>query len=362
MPRVRTGRRIGMVYAMTNGADSNEVVAFRRRANGTLVRMRAYATGGSGTGAGEVSTATPQDGIDPLASQGSLALSRDGCRLFSVNAGSGSISSFRVALSGALQLADVEPSGGAQPNSLDSFGSLLYASNVGDANNGFDSNITGFRIETDGRLTRIPGATYALSTDDAQPARVIFSPDGRQLIVSELTTNRLTVFGVNGDGTLAEPTVNSSSGGGPFGSAFLATGILLVSEAGANALSSYGVASTGTLIPISRSVPSGQAATCWVVVSSDQRFAYTSNTDSGTISVYSINNGVLTLMESVASIPNTAAGPIDSGVSGDGRNFYVLNGARGSITAFRIRSDGRLVRLQVVNGLPTLGAQGLAAR
>lgn len=362
--RARTGLRAGMVYAMTNAAESNEVIAFRRRTNGTLIRMKAYATGGNGTGMREVSTATPQDGIDPLASQGSLALSRDGRFLFAVNAGSGSISSFRVAPTGALDLADVEPSGGAQPNSLNAFGSLLYVSNVGEASNNFASNITGLRIEIDGRLTRIPGATYSLSTANAQPARVIFTPDGGHLVVSELTTNHLTVFGVNGDGTLGSRVINNSSGAGPFGSIFLSSGLLLVAEAGANALSSYSVVSaSGQLVPISRSVLNGQTATCWVVAARNGLHAFTSNTGSGTIAIYSVSSmGVLTLTGSIPSIPNVAAGPIDSGVSMDGRNYYVLNGARGSITSFRIRNDGRLSRLQVIGGLPTLGAQGLAVR
>jgi len=362
MPRVSKRRQTSIVYAMTNAADSNEVVAFRRRANGTLVRVNTYATGGSGTGVREVSQATPQDGIDPLASQGSLSLSRDGRFLFAVNAGSSSISSFRVLKSGALVLADVEPSGGAQPNSLDAFGNLLYVSNVGDAFNSFDSNVTGFRVESDGRLTRIISSTRSLSTVDAQPARVIFSPTGRQLVVSELTTNRLSVFLVNGDGTLMGPTVNNSSGGGPFGSYFLSSGLLLVSEAGSNALSSYTVDANGTTRVISSSIPSGGMATCWVVASRDENFAYASNTDSGTITTYRISSsGTLAFVRTTRSVPQgMSAGPIDSGVSSDGRNFYVLNGAQGTISAFRIRGDGRLVGIQVVPGLPALGAQGLA--
>ena len=89
--------RAGMVYAMTNAAAGNEVIAFRRANDGTLTRMNAYPTGGKGTGTMKVSPATPQNGIDPLTSQGSLSFSRDGRFLFAVNAGSDSITSFRVA-------------------------------------------------------------------------------------------------------------------------------------------------------------------------------------------------------------------------------------------------------------------------
>ena len=129
-----------MAYAMTNSASCNEVIAFRRGKSGKLSRIDAFRTGGRGTGTAEVSNATPRDGVDPLASQGSLVLSRNGCLLFAVNAGSNSVSSFRVKRDGRLVLVDVDPSGGTQPNSLAVFGDLLYVANVGDAANNYNSN------------------------------------------------------------------------------------------------------------------------------------------------------------------------------------------------------------------------------
>lgn len=347
-------RRRGMVYAMTNAADNNEVIAFRRGIDGELFRENTYATGGSGTGVPVV---------DPLQSQGSLILSPDGCFLFAVNAGSDSISSFRVDEHGDLTLADVEPSGGFMPNSLAVYRHLLYVTNVGDPANQIDSNVVGFRVERDGRLTPISGATSALSTPDAQPASVVFSPDGKLLAVTELSNNRISVFQVNRDGTLTGPIVNESSGDGPFGAEYLSTGVLLVSEAGANALSSYFANEEGILNVISASVQNGQTAVCWVVASINERFAFTSNTGSGTITTYHINdNGSLELQSIVYSTLEGIAAPIDSGVSSDGCNYYVLNGDQGTISVFAIERKGRLIRIQVVEdtGLPTVGAQGLA--
>lgn len=365
MQRVKGRSVTGMVYSMTNAAEGNEVIAFRRGVNGKLTRMKAYTTGGNGTGTQAVSPVTPQNGIDPLASQGSLILSRDGCLLFVVNAGSDSISSFRVASSGALTLVGVVHSGGAQPNSLSMYDDILYVSNVGNAENNYDSNITGFEVNKDGSLSQIIGATYSLSTDDAQPASVVFSPHGRKLVISELTTNRLSVFNVDKDGTLTGPTVNNSSGGGPFGSYFLSNGVLLVTEAGVNALSSYTVAADGTLATLSASVKSGQIATCWVVPTRYEHYAYTSNTASGTVTVYRIRNKrTLSVVRNVKSTADEAGAPIDSGVSRDGSNFYVLNGNQGSISVFKIGKDGHLIRVQVIRntGLPELGSQGLAVR
>ncbi|MEN6348993.1 MAG: beta-propeller fold lactonase family protein [Syntrophomonas sp.] len=341
---------------MTNAAIRNEVVAFRRGHNGTLTLMNTYETGGGGTG---------EHIVDPLGSQGSLILSHNDRFLFAVNAGSNSISSFQVSKNGKLTLVDVESSGGVMPNSITVFRNLLYVTNVGDPENNIASNITGYHVNNDGSLTHIDGSEHSLSTSNSVPACVVFSPDGRQLVVSELNTNRLSVFKVKIDGTLMGPTINNSSGEGPFGLTFLSTGVLLVAEAISNALSSYTVNDNGTLNVISTSVQNGQTATCWVVHSRLQHFAYTSNTGSGTITTYRIkNNGTLALLKIVYSTQKEIAAPIDSGVSKDGCNFYVLNGNQGSITAFCIGNDGHLIQLQVIKntGLPTLGAQGLAVR
>ncbi|WP_366921552.1 lactonase family protein [Metallumcola ferriviriculae] len=355
---------LGTVYVMTNSRINNEVVAFRRGPDGTLSLIDAYKTGGHGTGTRRVSPETPGGAVDPLASQGSIALSDDKRFLFAVNAGSNNISSFRRNVTGELILVDKVPSGGLQPNSLAVHEKLLYVSNAGSDTNGSDSNITGFRIGARGELNRVPNSESSLSTPNAHPASVVFTPDGSQLVVSELTTNHLSVFDVKPDGTVSRRTVNRSSGAGPFGSYFLPSGLLLNSEAGTNALSSYTVSPDGILNVISGSVESGQMATCWVVATRNERFAYTSNTGSGTISFYSINtDGTLELVENIPSTPEGSpmGAPIDSGVSRDQRNFYVLNGNQGSISVFQINSVGQLIRLQVIDSeeVPTLGAQGL---
>ncbi|ABY44006.1 MULTISPECIES: lactonase family protein [Bacillus] len=357
--------RASMVYMMTNNEVMNHIVAFHMDTNGMLTFVGSYRTYGRGTGIKEVSTETANDGIDPLASQGSLTLSRDGRFLFAVNAGSHSISSFIIADNGVPIFVDVKPSGGAQPNSIGVYDNLLYVSNVGNAANNFASNITGFHIDDKGNLTPIPGSTHALSTFNAQPAQVFFTLDGSKIVVSELTSNHLSVFHVNKDGTVTGPIVNDSYGKGPLGAYFLASGILLVTEAVSNALSSYSLSNDGTLHVISGSVQNGYKTACWVITTKDERFAYTTNTLSGTISTYQIApNGVLSVVRHITSTPpGTAPGlPMDVGVSKDGRHFYTLNGNQGTVSVFNIQSDGSLVRLQVVasSNFPYFGSQGLA--
>src|SRR2546429_6374258 len=63
------------VYTLTNQVAGNAVAVFDRAADGTLTAAGTIATGGTGTGGG-------------LGSQGAVALSDDGRRPFSSDAGS----------------------------------------------------------------------------------------------------------------------------------------------------------------------------------------------------------------------------------------------------------------------------------
>jgi len=358
---------MGTVYVMTNEAEGNRIAAFNKKKDGTLSLLAFYNTFGKGTGRSEVSPIALNEGIAPLQSQGSLAVSSDKRFLFAVNGGSNTITSFRITQYGNLINADVVPSGGFHPNSIALCGRLLYVTNVGNEANGYNSNVTGFRYTNSGLLYKIPNSSQQLSTLTAQPATAVFSPDGLHLVVTELNTDKISVFNVKCDGRLTRPTVNISNGAGPFGAEFLCSGILIVAESGRNALSSYSLYCNGTLGVISGSVANGQKGTSWVTVSKEQCNAYTSNVESGTISTYSIDRcGILHLTGSIMSTPeNYPMGlPIDSDISRDGRFFYVLNGNQGTISAFKIDCNGQLNRIQYLDyvELPTLGTQGLVYR
>jgi hypothetical protein len=100
-------------YVMTNDAQGNEVVAFEHREEGgehTVTEIDRVATDGLGTGELELPSLKPDDGVDPLLSQGSLH--RAGEHLLAVNAGSGSVSVFHVEDDGTLVLRHVQDTGG----------------------------------------------------------------------------------------------------------------------------------------------------------------------------------------------------------------------------------------------------------
>ena len=133
--------------------------------------------------------------------------------------------------------------------------------------------------------------------------------------------------------------MQNSNGQTPFGFAFDRRGHAIVSEAfggAASALSSYDVNRRGVIRTLSNSVDAtGQQAACWVVITRNGRFAYTTNTASGTLSSYAINrDGTLRLIASVAA--TTSAGPIDMDLSNDSQTLFVLNAGANTLQSFGI--------------------------
>ncbi len=337
------------LFSMTNG-EQNAIIDMRRFHQGALRFIGAFPTCGAGTG---------EPVVDPLVSQGSVAVSPDGQFLFVVNASGDTISVFSIGC-GQPVLLDVASARGVGPVSLAYFHGLLYVANRGDKKH--PSNIAGFRVRGNGHLLPIEGAVYPLTQPDAQPACLAFSPCGRYLVVSERTTNLLDLFGVEPCGSLELFSINRSSGASPFGLTFTREGVLLVSEAGPNALSSY-VVEFAALRTVSPSVPNGQQATCWVAATPNGRRAYTTNAGTGNISQYDIfSHGELAYIESVPSIPTGTGAPIDCAIDSSGRFLYALNGNQGTISVLRIEHEGNLSFLCLYQNicLPTVGAQGLA--
>lgn len=336
------------VYTANNSPDGNRVLVYDRF-GGALVFDRSFPTGGMGTGGG-------------LGNQGGVTLD-DAGHLFVVNAGSNELSVFELARQ-ALVLTDIVPSGGEMPISVTANGDIVYVLNAGNG-----GSITGFEIDGDGRLTPIPGSTQPLSgADMTGPAQVGFSPDGAFLVVTEKASSLIDVFPVDGAGVAGAAVVNASNGMTPFGFAFRDDGTLVVSEAfggatDAAALSSYSINPDGTLATISASVPDTESAACWAVITRNGRYAYTTNTASGTVSGYRMNvAGSLTLLDADGETGIAGGGPIDAALSENSRYLFVLNAGTDDLSVFFVRqNNGGLISVGMVPGLPD-GANGLAAR
>jgi len=341
--------RGGAVYTTTNAAGPNSVVVYQRLSDGTLNPGGLVPTGGSGTGAG-------------LGSQGAVVLSDSNRWLFVVNAGSDEITVFEVERDG-LEFADKVSSGGHTPISVTVHGRLVYVLNAGTPN-----NITGFLLNSEGKLISIPGSTRTLSAPAVGPAQVQFSPDGDLLVVTEKGANLIDVFPVGPNGLPGTRVSTASHGTTPFGFAFGKRNQLLVSEAfggapNASAMSSYLAHDDGSLTLVTGSAPTNQSAACWVVVNNSGRLTYATNTGSSSITGFHVGpGGELAILNADGRTGVTPAGsaPIDEAFSNDGRFLYALTSTVAGISGFRVEHDGSLIPTGNVSAPAT--ASGLAAR
>jgi 6-phosphogluconolactonase (cycloisomerase 2 family) len=343
-PVAAGGGGTAAVYALTNAAAANSVAVFDRAADGALTPAGTVPTGGRGTGGG-------------LGSQGALVLEQG--RLFAVNAGSDSVSALAVR-GGRLELLDVAPSGGSMPVSVTAHGRLVYVVNAG-----APAGISGFRLTGRG-LVPIPGSSRPLSTASPGPAQIEFTPDGRRLVVTEKATNRIVVYDVLDRGVAGPPQVSPSAGQTPFGFAFDPRGHAIVSEAyggapDASVLSSYAIGASA--VALDPNVATTETAACWVVVTRDGRYAYTTNTGSGSVSGFAVGrDGSLELLDADGRTGVTGPGssPTDAALTKNGRFLYVLNSGTHTIAGFAVGRDGALAGVGSTGGLPA-GAVGLVA-
>jgi 6-phosphogluconolactonase len=356
----------GHVYVLDNNlTGSNSITVFNRARDGHLSQAETTNIGGLG------SVVAFADGTE-----GSLILSANRRRLFAADAGSDQVSVVDVR-HGRLNPVGVFASGGAGPVSLTFADDLLYVLNAANASPAA-ANVAGFHVDESGKLHPIPGATRPLSAPHPNPAQVLLDPEHHILLVSEKGTNLIDLYDVASDGSLSGPTSVLSVGAVPFGMAFVAgeRHSLIVADAlgGPNntgAATAYRVADDHISL-INGPVPDHQIAPCWMVVTRNGRFAYTSNADSQTISAYSVRpDGHISLLDANGATATTPSNtfPLEEALSRNSRFLYVLDSRLlltpprpATLSGWRIRSDGHLTSVVDPSAITLpLTAIGLAA-
>ena len=345
----------GAVFTMTNSSSGNEVIVFNRGADGSLEQVGSFSTQGLGTGT-------------TLGNQGAVTLTRSGRRLIVVNPGSNDFTLFRVVPDG-LEFIQRVASGGQQPVSVAQRGNLIFVLNAG-GNNGGTDNISGFRLNEQGTIDRVPFSTQRLSQAVTDPTQIAFNREGTTLIVTEKASNTINLFSVNFDGSLNSGTPQTISGTTPSGFAVGDRGRIFVSEATSNttnagAISSFEFNSVGGLQPISTSLPTLQTGPNSLVLTNNGQLGFVGNSTSGTISGFRVaSDGSISLLQPNGISANTGNGssPIEMAVSSDSRFLFTLNSGTNQLSGFDISSNGTLGPLNpAINGLPS-GLNGLAAQ
>lgn len=404
----------GAVYAMANGFSGNSIVSYGRNDDGTLTFLGDFPTGdlGAAFDGGE--------GLDPLISAYALERSRDGKFLLAVNAGSNTITVFRINNDYTLTVVDSESTFGVGPNSIAQYGNKVYVSNI-DEDGSFsgepdqEGNIAAYTIDSQGNLTPNLGSNRSLG---GRPSALRISPDGRFLVGAMInsgsaalasgSTDELVVYRINSSGSLSpNPVGNGAStlpGNAENRNLPSAIGFEIVYENGANyvvvtearefqadgtppafpnlqtgSVSTWRIESHGGLTPINLDVITGTSFTdgertaCWLAFSKDQRYFWVSNALESTISTFEFSNGTINLLNRVeaagnppaSSDPGTAFantdGWIDLYVSEDGRYLYQLYGLAGTIGVFKIEGTGLKLVEEVSGDLPETNTQGIVA-
>jgi 6-phosphogluconolactonase (cycloisomerase 2 family) len=133
----------------------------------------------------------------------------------------------------------------------------------------------------------------------------------------------------------------------------------VVSEA-SGSVSSYQVNGNAFSV-ISPAIVNTQVAACWIAISNNGKFAYTTNAGSGSISSYAIaDDGSLTLLNATAGLTGAGSSPVDMAFSNNGSFLYALANGAHTITIFQMGADGSLNNLGTVS-VP-VGVAGLAAQ
>jgi 6-phosphogluconolactonase len=379
-PTKATKAGAGWVFTATNDPKGNAVIVFKRGADGKLTQAATVPTGGNGI------ASEPPFGFPIVDSSGSINLTSNGKLLFVVNAGSNTVTSFRVTSSG-LQRAAVVSTHGTLPISLASSGNLLYVVNE------VSENIYGWTFTSSGALHPVAASNRKLTAvtptgkkDKVGVAAGIgFSADGAVVAVTERglprTYGEIDTFAI-GQGGGAGPSQPYATKGvaNPFG--FSAVGkYLLVSNAGfvatpsgampnpadfsqfTGSAATYKVSDSGKVTFVSNT-PSGGRAACWLIVTKNGKTAFVTNTLSsgtppaggptsgkGAAASMSIGaNGKLTLLKQADTSPGF---PGDEALSHDDKYLYVsvpsiIVPGGSHLEVYRLGAGGTMTHIQTV--------------
>jgi 6-phosphogluconolactonase (cycloisomerase 2 family) len=403
-------RRSGNLYMQTNEV-RNAIVHYRWSASGTLTEVERVPTGGAGSG--ELSPIYHVKRPNDFEGAGSVILTQDRRFLFTTNAGDNSVSSFAVNEDGELTLVDTKRTGNATSGGAKSLAYSPSSRTLFVLHTFGPDHLRLMSVDAKGKLTARP-ERYSVNTTEwtnRGPTMAVLSPDGKFLFVGttfdELPSRKnpdgslilwiphkdgalhviasnapepdgIVVFRVGEDGTLGEPSFYDARGASPFYIAFLHNrpDTFIIGYAISDGIAMGRIDADGKINVISPLVKIDTSAglpseLCWLAVSPDDRFVYTTNFGYSTVSSYRIDGNALSIAKDPASprVPGdgtfraidgvVSSGPSDSWLTPDGAYLYQIYGNASKLVGYAIKPDGSLEEVTSVT-IPYNSPEGLA--
>jgi 6-phosphogluconolactonase (cycloisomerase 2 family) len=398
----------GNLYMQTNEV-ANAIIHYHWSANGALAEVERVATGGAGSG--ELSPIYHTKRPNDFEGAGSVILTPDRRFLFVTNGGDNSVSSFAVDREGRLTLVDRRETGNTQNGGAKSMAYDPSSRTLFVVHTFGPDHLRLMSVDGEGKLTPRP-ERYSVNTIDwpnRVPTMAVLSPDGKLLFVGttfdELPTRKnpdgslilwipqkdgalhviasnapdpdgIVVFPVGEDGALGAPSFHDARGASPFYIAFLHNrpDTFVVGYAVGNGVSIGEVEANGKITvsaPVTLDTSAGRPSElCWLAVSPNDRWVFTTNFGYSDISSYRINDNVLSIAKDPASpkVPGdgtfraidgvVSSGPSDSWISPDGAYVYQIYGNASKLVGYATKPDGSLDEVASVT-IPYNSPQGL---
>lgn len=332
------------IDADITAANQNGVIALANDGAGNMSFLPGspFLTGGTGVGgSGDAQWDSDQE----------VAINPAGTLLFAVNGHSNSIASFTINADGTLTTNAGSPfaSGGPQPASIgyrdDALGNGVSMMVVVNKDSDVlqtqtNPNYTAFSVSATGKLNK-SGSNFVLPAGSS-PAQALFRPTGPvQFFGLEFMNQTITGYSLNRRGAMT--VINSST---PPGSNPVIVGGVAIPSAngfyvGLPAQSQIGVYSYNSsgAMTFLHTVNNTGTAICWLAQNAAGTRLYTSETASGTISVYDTTITKNPVLLQHLSVSGTGALPAHMRVDPTGKFLYVLD-RLGVLHVFDIAADG----------------------
>ncbi len=363
-----------LVYINGNIASSgqNAVIVLVNDGAGNLTPLAGspFLTGGTGVG-------TPPAGDADWDSDGEVAINAAGTLLYAVNGNSNTIAAFKVNSDGSLTTISGSPfaSGGPQPASI-AFKDNALGSGVSEmvvVNKDSDPlqtptapNYTTFTVGAGGVPHLNAGSAFTLPVGASPSMALIRRGATTGFIGVEFMAGTISSYKLTRQGIMSVTNSLALPGPTPVGvGAVLHPTVkgLYLTLPPDHQVQVYSYNSTGKLASVGSAQNQGLAV-CWAAINATGTRLYTSETASGTISVYDLTNTKAPVQLQHIAVSGTGALPTHMKVDPTGQFLYVLD-RLGVLHVFNIAADGTVTEnltpynLGLPSGTVPLGVQVL---